>query len=62
MVLVLGEVGGARVKIWKDWIYERGMIRYAPAGAVSVSGVILEVVLDEAEILRTRRFVIGSAV
>ena len=35
---------------------------YAPAGAVSVSGVIFEVVLVEADVLRTRRFVIGSAV
>ena len=60
-VLVLGEVGG-RLRIWKDWICERGMMRYAPAGAVRVFAVIVDVVLDEADVLRTRRLVIGSAV
>lgn len=61
-VLVLGEVGGGRVRIWNVWICERGMIRYAPAGALNVSGAILEVVSGEAAVLRARRFVVRSAV
>jgi hypothetical protein len=35
-------------------------MRYAPAGAVKVLGEI--VVVEEAEVFRTRRLVIGSAV
>ena len=62
VVLLLGEAEGGRVRIWKAWICERGMIRYAPAGALNVSGAILEVVLGEAAVLSARRLVVRSAV
>ena len=62
ITVVLGEDGVGRVRIWKEEICERGIMRYAPAGAASVFGVIVEGMSGEAEVLRTSRLVIGSAV